>query len=148
MQKARLWLIIGVPSAALLGGLGLVLLGHFAHDTPVTPPAGLSDAELAQKMLPDLSQDLHIDSQHDVDVQDVQVTHAGSAKLAGIALNNTDHAIDKVDIVFDLTDKNGSRQGAVSTQLLNLAARSTVPFQFPITQQTASFALVRDIHIQ
>ena len=25
MQKARLWLIIGVPSAALLGGLGLVL---------------------------------------------------------------------------------------------------------------------------
>lgn len=148
LQKARVWLLIGLPSVILLGGLGLVLLGYFDQRSPVTPPpVGLSDAEVAQKMLPGLNK-VYIDSQHDVDVQDVHVVRVGSAKLAGVALNQTDHAIDKVEIVFELTDKDGSRQGAVSTQLINLRARSSVPFQFPIEQQAASFALVREIHIQ
>jgi hypothetical protein len=149
MQKAGVWLIIGVPSVVLFGGLGLVLGGYFNQDAPVAPPpVGLSNAEIAQKMLPDLNKDLHVASQHDLDVQDVHIIRAGSVKLAGLALNNTDHAIKKVDLVFELTDKNGSRQGAVSTELTNLAARSTVPFQFVIEQQTAAFALVRDIHVE
>ena len=149
MQKAGVWLIIGVPSVVLLGGLVLVFSGYFNQDVPVAPPpVGLSNAEIAQKMLPDLNKDLHITSQHDLEVQDVHITRTGSIKLAGLALNNTDHAIKKVDLVFELTDKNGSRQGAVSTQLTNLAARSTVPFQFSIEQQTAAFALVREIHIE
>jgi len=97
-------------------------------------------------MLPDLN--LTINSQHDLDVQDVHVIRAGALKLAGSASNKTDHVIHRVDIVFELTDSNGSRQGAVSTQLTNLAANATVPFQFPIDQQSASFALVREIHVQ
>jgi hypothetical protein len=32
--------------------------------------------------------------------------------------------------------------------LTNLAARSTVPFQFSIEQQAAAFALVREIHVE
>ena len=149
MQKAGVWLIIGVPSVLLFGGLGLVLSGFFNRDAPVTPPpAGLSNAELAQKMLPDLNRDLHIASQHDLDVQDVHIIREGSVKLAGLALNNTDHAIKKVDLVFELTDNNGSRQGAVSTQLTNLAPRSSVAFQFALEQHAASFALVREIHIE
>jgi hypothetical protein len=149
MQKAGVWLIIGVPSVVLLGGLGLVLSGYFNQDAPVAPPpVGLSNAEIAQKMLPDLNKDLHINSQHDLEVQDVHITRTGSIKLAGLALNNTDHAIKKVELVFELTDRNGSRQGAVSTELTNLAARSTVAFQFAIEQQTAAFALVREIHVE
>jgi hypothetical protein len=149
MQKAGVWLIIGVPSVVLLSGLGLVLSGVFNQDAPVAPPpVGLSNAEIAQKMLPDLNKDLHIASQHDLEVQDVHLIHAGPIKLAGLALNNTDHAIKKVNLVFELTDRNGSRQGAVSTELTNLAARSTVAFQFGIEQQTAVFALVREIHIE
>jgi hypothetical protein len=149
MQKAGVWLIIGVPAVLLFGGLGLVLSGFFNQDAPVAPPpAGLSNAEIAQKMLPDLNRDLHIASQHDLDVQDVHIIRAGSVKLAGLALNNTDHVIKKVDLVFELTDNNGSRQGAVSTELTNLAARSTVAFQFAIEQHAASFALVREIHIE
>jgi hypothetical protein len=149
MQKAGVWLIIGVPSLVLLAGLGLVLSGYFNRDTPVAPPpVGLSNAEIAQKMLPDLNKDLHIVSQHDLEVQDVHIIRAGSVTLAGLALNNTDHAIAKVDLVFELTDRNGSRQGAVSTELTNLAARSTVPFQFAIEQQAAAFALVREIHVE
>lgn len=149
LQKARVWLILGLPSVIFLACLGLVLGGYFNTRPPLSmPPAGLTNAEIAQKMLPDLNKDLHLDVQRDVDVQDVYLVHTGPAKLAGLALNKTDHVIGKVDIVFDLTDKNGSRQGAVSTQLVNLAARSTVSFQFPIEQQTASFALVREVHVQ
>jgi hypothetical protein len=149
MQKARIWLIIGIPSVVLLGFLGLILMGKFASSPTVTPPPpGLSDAELAKKMLPDLNTDLQLNGQTDIEVQDVHVIRVGQARLAGLALNKTDHIIHKVEIVFELTDKNGSRQGAVSTQLVNLAAKSAVPFQFAIEQQTASFALVRDIHIQ
>lgn len=149
MQKARIWLYIGVPSVLMLTGLGLVLFGVFNADKPVTPPpVGLSTAEIAQKMLPDLDRDLHIDSQHDIEVQDVHIVHAAASKLEGLALNNTDHSIAKVHLVFELTDKDGSRQGAVSTEVVNLAAHSTVPFEFSIEQQAASFALVREIHIE
>jgi hypothetical protein len=149
MQKTGVWLMIGVPAVVLLGGLGLVLTGYFNQDAPVAPPpVGLSNAEIAQKMLPDMSKDLHIASQHDLDVQDVHIIRSGSIKLAGMALNNTDHVIKKADLVFELTDKYGSRQGAVSTELTDLAARSTVPFQFVIEPQTAAFALVREIHVQ
>jgi len=148
-QKARVWLIIGVPSLALLGVLGLVLIGFFNTEEPVSPPpAGLTNAEIAVKMLPDLNKDLHIAAQHDLEVQDVHIIRAGPVKLAGLAVNITDHAIGKVELVFELTDKDGSRQGAVSTQLLNLGPRSTVPFQFAIEQQAAVFALVREIRIE
>jgi hypothetical protein len=99
-------------------------------------------------MLPDMNKDLHLDRQDDLEVQDVHVLHAGPAKLAGVAMNKTDHVLGKVEIVFEITDRNGSRQGAVTTHLLNLAAGSTVPFQFPIEQQTAAFALVREVHIE
>lgn len=149
MQKARIWIVICVPAAALVAGLGLVMAGYFTPSAPVTPPpVGLTDAELAQRMLPDLNKNLNLQTQRDIEVQDVHVIRTGSAKLAGLASNKSDHVINKVDIVFELTDKDGSRQGAVSTQLLNLAAHSSVPFQFPIEQQTASFALVREIQIR
>ena len=149
MQRAGVLLIIGVPSVVLLVGLGLGLAGYFNQDVPVAPPpVGLSNAEIAQKMLPDLDKNLHVSSQRDLEVQEVHIIRAGSVKLAGLALNNTDQAIKKVDLVFELTDKNGSGQGAVSTELTNLAARSTVPFQFAIEQQSAAFAVVRDIHVE
>jgi hypothetical protein len=149
MQKGAVWLIIGVPSIVLLAGLGLVLGGYFNRDAPAAPPPiGLSNAEIAQKMLPDLNKDLHIASQHDLEVQDVHIIRVGSVTLAGLALNNTDHTLKKVELVFELTDKNGSRQGAVTTVLTNIAARATVPFHFPIEQQSAAFALVREINLE
>jgi hypothetical protein len=149
MQKAGIWFVLGVPSLILLGGLGLVLFGFFNAEAPLTtPPAGISNAELSRRMLPNLDKNLHVDSQHDVDVQDVHVVHNGSVQLAGVALNKTNHIIHKAGIVFELTDQFGSRQGAVTKELLDLAARSSRPFQFTIEQQTASFALVREVHVE
>ncbi len=140
---------IGVPVAVLLGLLTAVLLGAFDKEKPLAPPPeGLSSAELAQKMLPSLAADVQVEGQHDLDVQDLRVVPGSPSRVSGIAKNNTNHAIAKVEIVFDLADKVGSRQGAVSTQLTNIASRSSVPFQFNIVQGQAAFAIVRDVHLQ
>src|SRR6202161_3487734 len=61
MQKTGVWLIIGVPSVVLLGGLGFVLSGYFNQDAPVAPPpVGLSHAGVARKMVPGFNKGLHI----------------------------------------------------------------------------------------
>lgn len=149
MQRFRSWAIIGVPVLLVLGGVGAALLGVFEPDDVVTPPpAGLTNAEIAAKMLPDLNKDLKIETQHDLDIEDVHVVTSPSIHLAGVAKNNTDHAISKAELTFDLTDKTGSRQGAVSTELKNIGSKASVPFQIAIEAPTASFALVREVRIQ
>lgn len=148
-QKLKTWATIGVPLTFVLGGVGLVLLGYFDAQKPVAPPpGGLSNAEIAAQMLPNLNKDLHIESQHDLDVEDVHIVNGSPARLAGVAKNNTDHAIAKAELIFDLTDRTGSRQGAVSTEIQNIASKSSVPFQFAIEQSSAFFALVREVRVQ
>jgi hypothetical protein len=148
-QKLKAWAIVGVPAIVVLGIVGVVLLGYFNKDLGVgPPPVGLTNAELAAKMLPDLNNNLHVETQHDLDIEDVHVVTGSPARLAGVAKNNTDHEIARAELVFDLTDKTGSRQGAVTTELKNISAKSSVPFQFVLQQATASFALVREVHVQ
>jgi hypothetical protein len=134
--------------AIVLGGVGLVLLGIFNHDSGVAPPPeGISNAEIAAKMLPDLNKDLHLETQHDLEVDDVHVVAGSPLRLVGIAKNTTDHVIAKAELTFDLTDKTGSRQGAVTTELKEISSKTSVPFQFTLEQTTASFALVREVHV-
>ena len=134
---------------AVLGGMGLVLFGYFDKDKPIAPPpAGLSNAEIAQKMLPDLNNDVHIETQHDLEVEDVHVVLGAPSRLVGVAKNNTDRQISQAELVFDLTDRSGSRQGAVSTELKNIASKSSAPFQFAIESSAATFALVREVQVR
>jgi hypothetical protein len=144
-QKIRPMLVISLPIIVLMGGLGLGLANILGLNKPLQPPPpSMSNAEIAKKMLPVLNGDLHVTSQHDVDIQDV-IIPAGSLKLQGIAKNMTDHAIRHVHVVFDLTDRAGSRQGAVSTDLENIPSKTAKPFQFSIPQKLAAFAIVRDV---
>jgi hypothetical protein len=148
-QKIKTMAMVGIPVAIVLGGVGLVLLGVFDHDSGLgPPPEGISNAEIASKMLPDLNKDLHIEAQHDLEVEDVHVVSGSPIRLVGVAKNTTDHAIARAELTFDLTDKTGSRQGAVTTELKNISSKTSVPFQFAIEQTSASFALVREVHIQ
>ena len=145
-QKLKTWAAFGVPAAAVLAVLAFVLFRAQSGDAPPAPiPQMPSNAEIAAKLLPDLNGDLHIAKQGDLDIQDVHVVSGSPARLAGIAKNNSDRAIATAELVFDLTDKTGSRQGAVSTEVKNIAARASVPFTFPIEQTTATFALVREV---
>jgi hypothetical protein len=149
MQRAKAWALPGAVVLIALGAISLVLYGYFEPDDVVAPPpVGLTNAEIAAKMLPDLNKDLHIETQHDLDIQDVHVVTGPSVHLAGVAKNNTNHEITKAELTFDLTDKTGSRQGAVSTELKNIGSGATVPFQIAIEARTASFALVREVRVQ
>jgi hypothetical protein len=148
-QKLKTWAAFGVPAAAVLAALAFVLFRARTGDAPPAPPPQTpSNAEIAAKLLPDLNSDLHIAKQSDLDIEDVHVVSGRPARLAGIAKNNSDHPIATAELVFDLTDKTGSRQGAVSTEVKNIAAKASVPFTFPIEQTAATFALVREVHVQ
>jgi hypothetical protein len=148
-QKLKSWAIVGIPVTLVLAGIGLVLFGVFDKTAPITPPPpGLTNAQMAEKMLPDLNKDLHIESQHDLEVEDVHVVVGAPSHLVGVAKNNTDHPIPRAELFFDLTDRSGSRQGAVSTELKNIASKSSAPFQFAIESPVATFALVREVRVQ
>jgi len=148
-QKLKAWAIVGIPVTLVLAGIGLVLFGVFDKTAPIAPPPpGLTNAQMAEKMLPDLNKDLHIETQHDLEVEDVHVVVGAPGHLVGIAKNNTDHPIPRAELVFDLTDRGGSRQGAVSTELKDIASKSSAPFQFAIESPAATFALVREVRVR
>lgn len=148
-QRTKVWVVMGLPVLLVLGGVGLALAGFFGKSANIAPPPeGLTNAQLAEKMLPDLNKDLHIESQQDVDIEDVHVIDGNPHHLVGIAVNKTDHVISKAEMVFDLTDRIGSRQGAVTTEVKNIPAKSSTPFQIALEQTHASFALVREVHVQ
>ena len=151
-QKIRPILVVSLPILVLLGGLALGLANFFGLNKGIqTPPASISSAEIAKKMIPVLNQQLTVSKEHDaqaggVDIQDVTIP-PGSMKVQGVAKNLTDHEIHHVQVIFDLTDKAGSRQGAVSTEVENIASKSAKPFVFSIPQKAAAFALVREVQV-
>ncbi len=129
-QKMRPILVISVPILVLLGGLGLGLANILGLNRPYQPPPpSMSNAEVAQEDAARAESRTCMTSQHDVNIQDVTIP-AGSMKLQGIAKNLTDHEIHHIHVVFDLTDKMGSQQSAVSTDMENIAAKTAKPFQF------------------
>src|SRR5215472_2777094 len=102
-QKLKAWAIVGIPVTLVLAGIGLVLFGVFDKTAPIAPPpSGLTNAQMAEKMLPDLNKDLHIETQHDLEVEDMHVVVGAPSHLVGIAKNTTDHPIPRAELVFDL----------------------------------------------
>jgi hypothetical protein len=147
-QKIKFWAVVALPCLILVAGIALGVMGYFSRGSSFgAAPDRPSNAEIANRMLPDLNKDLHIASNQDLVVEDVHVVQGAQDQLAGVARNNTDHAIQRAQLTFELTDAMGSRQGAVSTELENIGAKSAMPFRFAIPQHGASFALVREVHI-
>jgi hypothetical protein len=145
-QRARLGLLIAVPFL-LVGVVLFFALGDYL--TPQeAPQQQLTPAQIAEKMLPNLDKDLHVQTNHDLEVEDVHVEHGAAVKLSGVVKNNTDHAIENAELVFDLTNDAGSRLGAVSTTIARVDAHSSTNFSFPVPQQDAAFALVREVNTQ
>jgi len=131
----------------LLGGLTLGLMNIFGvHTIYQQAPPTMSNAEIARKSLTFLNKPIDLPAQKEIDIQDV-VVPAGSARLQGVAKNLTDHEVRHVHVVFDLTDDRGSRLGGVSTDVENIPANAAKPFQFPVNQKAAAFAIVRDVQV-
>lgn len=108
----------------------------------------LTPAERAARILPNFDSKIQLPANHDLDIQDVHVEHGSPTQVAGRVKNNTDHAIASAELVFDLTDDRWSRLGAVKTQVENLPPHTTAAFRFPVKQDNAEHALVREFEIQ
>jgi hypothetical protein len=145
-QKLRFAALVAAPILVLAGCLAAVLLNVFNLGHPQEAEEKPA-SQVAAELLPNLSKDLKIETNRDLEVGDVHVMNNGSSKLIGTARNNTDHVIRKAELTFELTDKTGSRAGAVNTIVENVAAKSAVTFQFSIPQSEAVFALVREVRI-
>ena len=148
-QRVRLAVVIAIPCLLVVGAIGLATMGYFDSPQAAAPPAPtLTPEQVAAKMLPNIDKDLKIDSNRDIGISDVHVEQGSSTKVAGTATNNTDRAVENVEVVFDLTDATGSRLGAVSTKIARIAPKGSAPFSFAVQQRAAAFALVREIKEQ
>ncbi len=141
-QRVGAALLIVVP-VLLVGG---AITWSLTQKPPTKPEAELSRTELAQKILPNLSKDLQVRTNTDVQVVEVRVYAGSPPSLAGTVRNNTDRRFSSAELVFDLTDSRGSQVGAVSTTVQNLAPQATAKFSFAIKQENAKFVLVREVH--
>lgn len=143
-QKAKPWIIIGIPFLILLGVIG-ISLSNILDPPEAKPVVELSAKEVAAKILPNLDSNLKIDNNSDVEVVEVKVEHVGGSRLMGSVRNTTSHDIATAHMVVDLTDVNGSQVGGVEVRIENIPASKVKTFTTPIAQHTAAFALVREV---
>jgi hypothetical protein len=146
-QKARAWSLIAIPCLGLAFGIVALLSNLLAPPPP--PVRQLSAAEIAAKILPNMAKDIKVEQNTDLEVLEVGIQRdSDPRRLAGKVRNNTTHEIAAADFVFDLTDASGSQLGAVRATVERIPPVSVKAFQFPIKQQQAAFALVRNINIR
>ena len=142
-ENAVLALIV-IPCLVLFIAIGIAL-STLLDPPDVQPVKELTAKEVAAKMLPNMDKDIKLNSNPDVQVVEVTVSHTGGTHLVGVVKNMTAHPIAAIDLIIDLTNGTGSQVGAVKGTVEKLAPSSTKDFQFPIKQNDATFALVREI---
>ena len=108
------------------------------------PKLDLSNAEILAKTLPDLDK-IKVETNRDVEIPSVGFDREGQMSLVGTVRNNTNHTIDSVDVLFEVTDATGSKLGGVRALVQKLGPKSDSNFRVPIAQKTATIAIVRAI---
>jgi hypothetical protein len=153
-QRVRIGLLVGTPILAVGGLIYLALSQQF--DRPIVTERNAAKAaadlkpkeptgEITAKVLPNLDKDFASEQSRDVEVVEASITRSGERVLAGKVRNNSDQIVRVADLVFDVTDKEGSQLGGVSVRVENIPARSTVPFRLALEQHDAQTALVREV---
>jgi hypothetical protein len=148
-QKLRMGLLVGTPVLAIAALVALALGSYF--DSPAKQKPTVSkqrDDEITAKVLPNLAKEYKSQSDPEVEVTEAVVARGPDSNISGKLRNNTDHTVMLADVVFDVTDEEGSALGAVAVRVENIAARATVPFRKAIEQHTARSALVREVHVR
>jgi hypothetical protein len=141
-QKARAWVVIGVPLLLVIALIGVSL------STLLEPPRSqqvrdLTPAEVAAKQLPDLK-DLKIEGGSDIEIVELRVEGSG-ARMSGTLRNKTTRAIASADISCDLTDSGGTQLGGVIMHVEDIPASATKRFDYLLNKPNATFVLVRQI---
>jgi len=147
-QKIRMVVLIGTPIVAL----GLLI--YLALDQRFDRPASLERAAALEaksketgsaRVLPNLDKNWSEQSK-EVDVIEAAVSRGGDPTLSGKVRNNTDNMVRVADMVFDITDQDGSQLGGVSVRVENIAPKGVATFRMSLPQKTARTALVREVH--
>jgi hypothetical protein len=146
-QKVKAWTWVAVPCLLIMGVVALALSTNFFDPPDAPPPKEPTSEEISRKMLPNIAKNIKIDTNHDVEVVEVHVEHAAELRVAGLVRNNSASNFAAVDVVFNLTDSMGSQLGAVNGHIEHLEPKSVKTFQFPIRQQNAAIAIVREVGI-
>jgi hypothetical protein len=153
-QKVRLLVLIGAPVVAVGALMGLALNNRFDRSINTESAAAREKAaegkaapvgEATAKILPNLEKNFVTEQSRDVDVVEASVSRAGDRTLSGQLRNNSEHAIDVADVVFDLTDQEGSQLGGVSVRVEHIPAKGTASFKVTVPQTDARTALVREV---
>jgi hypothetical protein len=142
-QKLKPVIVLGVPCLIVGSLMVLVLTNQVAKKTPLAKPDP-TPAETAAKMLPNMAE-IKVETNRDLEIIEVHVDRSQGIALVGTVMNNTTHAIPTAEIVFDLTDSNGSQLGGVSQKIENLAPQIRQSFRLPLELPEARFALVREV---
>ncbi|HLH18618.1 MAG TPA: FxLYD domain-containing protein [Bryobacteraceae bacterium] len=146
-QKARLALLIGLPMVAV-GGLIVLALGNYFDPAPSSePPAAAAPAKAAgsitANVLPNLAKDYRSESDGDCEVAEAVV---GNQAIIGKLRNKSARAVSVADVIFDVTDADGSALGAVAVRVENIPPHGTADFHQTIEQHNAKAAIVREVH--
>jgi len=144
--KAAMWFV--VPGILLAGAVVVAWVNLQVPRAPLPAPQ-TGPAEAAAKALANVENSIQVEKiarPQDVDVVEVHVERVPVNRLVGTLHNRTGRSFQSVDVVFEMTDSQGSQLGAVRAQVNGVPARGTVEFQLPIAQKRAAYALVREIH--
>jgi hypothetical protein len=151
-QKLRVAILIGVPVIALGTFIFMAMDSQFDRPASIERAADLEAkskqvvGEAAAKVLPNLDKSYLSEQSKDIDVMEAAVNRSPEPTLVGRLRNNTDNLIRVADVVFDITDQEGSQVGGISVRVENIAAKGTSAFRVVLPQKTARSALVRELH--
>ena len=153
-QKIRTGVLIGTPVLVMGVFMYLALDKKFDHPASVetlaaraaTAKAKDKPGEITAKVLPNLDHDYATEQSRDVEVVEALVSRSGERVLSGRLRNNSDRIIRQAEVIFDLTDEDGSQLGGVLVKVEDIPAKSTAPFKMTVPQAAARTALVRELH--
>jgi hypothetical protein len=141
-QRLTRLLLIVIPMVVVVAAV-VVALGYFAPKT-AKPAKEMTAAEIAARVLPDFDKDIQVEANKEVQVLDAHFEHA-AALLVGSIQNKSARTIQEAVVVFDLADARRSLLGGITVTETNLAPGAVRQFKQPIVQNTAAYAVVRDV---
>ena len=151
-QKIRTGVLIGAPVIALGALIYMALDSRFDRPASIEKAAAIETksrqptGEITAKVLPNLDKTYISEQSKEIDVLEASVSRDASPELSGKLRNNTDGIVRVADLVFDITDQEGSQLGGISVRVENIPPKGTATFRMSLPQKTARSALVREVH--
>jgi hypothetical protein len=133
-------LAIGAGVLVLLGGVyGLAIVLQRPAERKATLTSG-------GPILPLLPPGFKVEKNKDLAVEEIEFKRTGEVReITGRLRNLTDKNFAHCEVSFDVTTRQGTQLGGVTTTVQNLPPRGVIEFRIPVPQKEAGFAMVREL---